>query len=123
MAVLPPPQPSEANITPNIARKTKAVRALANARRLGCGFELRLGPKTNKKSRITPTVSPGASRSPENGVERGALEKGTAACDPPLVITDTIKGAALPFEICSVDGPCMVAPRGAPLYVKEIVPL
>ena len=53
---------------------------------------------------------------------RGVNENGGADALP-LVVTITVNGTALPFEICNVGGNSQVAAAGAPLQVREILPV
>src|SRR5208282_3173420 len=105
MPELPPPQPTEIQITPNIAKRIAAAKAPASVRRFGRERESCLARKASKKKRITPRDRPGSARRTWNGVERGTSENGRGTLAPPLVITDTTNGEGLPFVICSVEGP------------------
>jgi len=100
-----------------------ALNAPENVSRRDSVSESRLAPNARKRSRIAATVRPVAARRTEKGVESGILEIRRTPLVPLLVVTDTVKVAALPLEIWSVDGPRMLATTGAPLYASEMVPL
>jgi hypothetical protein len=119
----PPPQPVPFSIALKTTISTTVGKALENARRFGRGLEWRLSVNPSKRARRKPSVRLGAARGIENGLARGKLEMAKPPLVPPLVATETMNGAGLPFEICTVAGPWMVAPSGAPLYARETVPL
>ena len=99
IAELPPPHPAAVTIAPEIARRIVAAKTLASVRRFGRGVELRLAPSASTTSRMTARVSLEATRRTGNGFERGTLKNGRIPLEPPLVVTDTINGEALPFAI------------------------
>jgi len=102
MAALPPPQPDAPSIALNITRKMIAPE---NAGRRGCALERCLTPSISERNRITTMVRLGTARCAGNGIERGSSKNVGMPAAPPLVVTDTVNGVALPFEICSVEGP------------------
>jgi hypothetical protein len=94
LPLAPPPQPAAVHIDPNIARSIITRNAPENVRRRRGAFEWRFTPSASKKSKMMATVRPAAARRTWNGVERGKLENGRIPLVPPLVVTDTINGAA-----------------------------
>lgn len=109
MLVLPPPQPAAANPR----KSTIILNALASARRFGCVVEAHLPPSTNKKTKIAAKGKRVGTRSVGNENRLVGSAKGRAAAAP-VVVTITVNGVAVPPETWSVDGPCMLAPAGAP---------
>lgn len=102
---LPPPHPAATSTSLNTTRKMIALNDLEDAKCRGCAGECRFAPISSDRSRMAARTRPVSVGRIGNGVRRGTSENGSMTLAVPLVVTDTMNGAAFPFAICIVDGP------------------
>lgn len=114
---VPPPQPA----TPQVTQKTALARTVASLKRLGPPACCEVRRVLEASTRISASTNKGNRRRTGVGLKRSGAYGGEMA--EPLVVTVTVNGTTAPFEIDTLAGTWQAAPRGAPLHVRDTVPV
>jgi hypothetical protein len=114
---LPPPQPAR----PQAAQKTAIARIVASLKCQEPPAFCKVRRVLDERRRTSVSANKGQTRRPGIGLMRSGADNGALAA--PLVVTVTVNGTTAPFEIDTLAGTWQAAPRGAPLHVRDTVPV